>query len=199
MLTSILVLVEMEKTNMNLVETLLSRKSHNKLVGPAPSESQVKMMMQVALRAPDHAQLRPWRYQIYSGESLNQLSKHFVNASLAENSALDEVQLAKIANKPLRAPMVIVASVIQVEHRKVPPVEQLLSAGASVQNLLMAAHFMQIGAIWRTGGLCFNRHLMSLLGFTDNQSIVGFIYLGQEQPPKRPIPVIEQADYVKWQ
>jgi len=183
---------------MNPVETLLCRKSHNKLTGPAPTKAQVKTMMQAALRAPDHAKLRPWRYQVFSGESLNRLSNYFVGASLAENSELDEIRIAKIAAKPLRAPMVIVASVIQIEHKKVPPVEQLLSAGASVQNLLMTAHFLQLGAIWRTGGLCFNRHLMDLLGYAENQSIVGFIYLGQEQGSKRAVPQIDQDDFVEW-
>ena len=183
---------------MSPIETLLNRKSHNKLVGPAPTEAQVKTMMQAALRAPDHAKLRPWRYQVFTGDSLNQLSSHFVNASLADNSALDQSQIEKIAAKPLRAPMVIVASVVQIEHKKVPHVEQMLSAGASVQNLLMVAHFMQIGAIWRTGGLCFNRHLMDLLDFAENQSIVGFIYLGQEEGDKRAVPQIEQDEFVEW-
>ncbi len=183
---------------MNPIKTLLCRKSHNKLVGPAPTKSQVKTMMQAALRAPDHAQLRPWRYQIFCDKSLKRLSSHFVSASLSENPLLDKNQIAKIAAKPLRAPTVIVASMLQIKHKKVPHIEQVLSVGASVQNILMTAHFMQIGAIWRTGDLCFNRHLMDLLSFAENQSIVGFIYLGQEEGDKRAIPHIEQKEFVEW-
>jgi nitroreductase len=183
---------------MSPLETLLSRKSHNKLISPAPSKSQVETMMQAALRAPDHAQLKPWRYQVFTGSALTQLGEHFVVASLFVNPDLTADKIKKIRNKPLRAPMIIVASVNLVEHKKVPQVEQMLSAGASAQNLIMAAHFMKIGAIWRTGDLAFSRKLMDELGLTKNESIVGFIYLGQEEGTKKPVPLVEQADFVEW-
>ncbi len=92
--------------------------------------------------------------------------------------------------------MVVVASVCVVEHPKVPEIEQHLSAGASVQNLLMAAHFQGIGAIWRTGSLAFNSHLMKLLEFSENESIVGFIYLGTEEGEKRKVKPFEMSDFV---
>lgn len=183
---------------MNPIETLLSRKSHNKLTAPAPNKEQIQIMMQAALRAPDHAQLKPWHYRIYTGDSLVKLGEHFVTASLEENPELSNDKIEKIRNKPLRAPMLIVASVKIVEHRKVPEIEQVLSAGASVQNLLMAAHFLDVGAIWRTGNLAFNRKLMELLGFDENESIVGFVYLGQESGDKKPVPEVEQAGFVEW-
>jgi len=183
---------------MNPLETLLTRKSHNKLTQPAPTEAQVKILMQAALRAADHAQLKPWHYRIYTDESLRQLGEHFVTATMSIDPDCSIEKQDKIRKKPLRAPMVIVATVKIVEHRKVPEIEQILSAGASVQNLIMAAHFQQIGAIWRTGDLAFNRKLMDLIGLEGNESIVGFVYLGQELGDKKPVPNVEQADFVEW-
>ncbi len=180
------------------LDILLKRKSHNKLVLPAPTSKQVQDMMQAALRAPDHAQLKPWRYLIYRGESLKRLGEYFVRASLLKEPALSEDKQDRIANKPLRAPMVMIAIIRLVEHRKVPEIEQILSAGASVQNLIMAAHFMNIGAIWRTGDLAFNRQLMDELGLSSNESIAGFIYLGQEEGVKKAVPQIDQSDFVEW-
>ncbi len=183
---------------MLVLEKLLNRKSHNKLIAPAPSKSQVEQIMKLALRAPDHAQLKPWRYQIFSDDSLIQLGESFAKASLLETPSLTSDQLNKIKSKPLRAPMVIVASVLITEHPKVPDIEQWLSAGASVQNLLMGAHLINIGAIWRTGSLCFNRHLMSLLGLETNESLVGFIYLGKEEGDKKLPKFVEQNEFVSW-
>ncbi len=183
---------------MPVLEKLMSRKSHNKLTAPAPSEKQVEQMMKLALRAPDHALLKPWRYQVFTGDSLFQLGEFFAKASELENPKLTSDQLDKIKSKPLRAPMVIVASVVIAEHPKVPEIEQYLSAGASVQNLLMSAHLMNIGAIWRTGSLCFNRHLMDLLGLQSNESLVGFIYLGQEEGDKKLPKFVEQREFVSW-
>jgi len=183
---------------MSAIEQLLSRKSHNRLIAPAPYADEIKIMMQAALRAPDHALLKPWRYRVFTGDSLHHLGEKFVKASTENNPNLTDDKLAKIKNKPLRAPMVIVASVVIKAHPKVPDIEQVLSAGASVQNLIMAAHFLNIGAIWRTGSLAFNRLLMDELGMDSNESIVGFIYLGQEEGDKKPVPTIEQESFVQW-
>ena len=183
---------------MSLFETLLARKSHNKLVAPAPTKEQVTELMKFALRAPDHALLKPWRYQVYSGDSLNQLGEFFADASKLEEPDIGAEKLEKLRKKPLRAPMVIIASVDIKEHPKVPEIEQFLSAGASAQNLLVGAHLMNIGAIWRTGSLCFNRYLMDLLGLNSNESLVGFIYLGTEEGDKKQPVFVDQDEFVTW-
>ncbi|WP_196138026.1 nitroreductase [Aliikangiella sp. G2MR2-5] len=181
------------------LELLHSRQSHNKLVAPAPTKEQLSNMFKAALRAPDHALLKPWRFRVFEGKSLDRLGELFVKASLEENSELSEAKLEKIKNKPHRAPMVIIASAVLKEHPKVPHVEQILSTGASVQNLLMAAHFQGIGAMWRTGGLAFNHCLMDLLGLDQDEVIVGFVYLGKEEGDKRklkPTPHEEHIFYI---
>ena len=183
---------------MSLIDKLLTRKSHNKLIAPAPTEEQVKQMIKLALRAPDHALLKPWRFQIYSGDSLIELGENFAKASQMADPEMTKEKLEKIKNKPLRAPMLIIASVVIESHPKVPEIEQYLSAGASVQNLLIGAHLINIGAMWRTGSLCFNRHLMELLGYESNEFIVGFIYLGHEDGEKRAPKHPELAKFVDW-
>ena len=181
---------------MNPLELLLTRKSHNKLMKPAPNEQQLEIMFKAALRAPDHALLRPWQYRVYEGEGLDKLGHYFAEATLSTEPELTPEKLDRIRNKPHRAPMVIVASVVIKEHSKVPRVEQVLSAGASVQNLLMAAHFQKIGAIWRTGNLAFNSKLMRLIGLSKTEEIVGFIYLGTEDGEKRKAKDFDISDFV---
>ncbi|MGX5201970.1 nitroreductase family protein [Aliikangiella sp. IMCC44632] len=175
---------------MSALELLLSRKSHNKLTLPAPNNEQLEYIFKVALRAPDHALLKPWRYRVYQGQALHQLGDYFYQAAKLANPDLAVEKLEKMKTKPLRAPMVIVASVVIKEHPKVPKIEQILSGGASVQNLIMAAHFLGLGAMWRTGGMAFNPHLTQLLNFEASEILTGFIYLGTEEGEKRvPKPV----------
>jgi len=184
------------------LELLTTRKSHNKLVGLALSRQQLEWLFRAAFRAADHAQLRPWRYQVYSGQSLDKLGDYFVQASLNEaannGSSLNDEQQLKIKNKAKRAPTVIVAYLSPKQHPKVPQVEQILSLGASIQNLLNAAHFIGIGAIWRSGKLCFNPKLANLLGLSDSEKIHGFIYLGEEEGVKRPLPEFDQCELVRY-
>ncbi|MDQ7049765.1 MAG: nitroreductase [Enterobacterales bacterium] len=181
------------------LDLLLKRKSHNRLGGQALTKEQLETLFQAAFRAPDHAQLKPWRYQVYSGQSLAKLGDYFIEASKAESETqLTSEQLEKIHNKALRAPTLIVAYLSPKEHPKVPHVEQVLSLGASIQNLLMAAHFLGVGAIWRSGKLCFNPHLAKLLGLKTHESLLGFIYLGEKEGTKRPVPEVEQSQLVSY-
>ncbi|TQV77579.1 nitroreductase [Aliikangiella marina] len=175
---------------------LLSRKSHNKLVAPAPIDEQLEVMFRAALRAPDHALLKPWRYRVFEGEALHELATHMVTAAAHDDPEISEDKLAKLKTKPFRAPMVIVASVVIQEHPKVPEIEQILSGGASVQNLLMAAHFQGVGAMWRTGSLAFSQKMMDLLGFEDKETLIGFVYLGTEEGDKRQARISEIEEHV---
>ena len=181
---------------MQPLDLLLTRKSHNKLTAPAPTSEQLEVMFQAALRAPDHALLRPWRYRVFENEALQELGDKFVQAMQLSGQELPPEKIDKIKAKPLRAPMVIVASVVLQEHPKVPHIEQILSAGASVQNLLMAAHFQNVGAMWRTGDIAFNDHLMKLLEFEADEIIVGFVYLGTEEGEKRKAKPFMIEDFV---
>lgn len=180
------------------LELLLSRKSHNRLVSPAPTKEQVFELFKLALRAPDHALLKPWRYLVFSEDALATLGDYFVESSLLENPEISEDKLERIRNKPKRAPMVIVSIATIKQHKNVPEIEQILSSGAAVQNLIMGAHLQGLGAIWRTGGLAFSRDLMTRLGLSSSEQITGFIYLGQEEGNKAKVKHPEISEFVEW-
>ncbi|WP_258054256.1 nitroreductase family protein, partial [Pseudomonas aeruginosa] len=53
---------------MEALDALLTRVSHARLSDPAPSPEQLDRLFRVALRAPDHGQLRPWRFILVEGK-----------------------------------------------------------------------------------------------------------------------------------
>ena len=72
------------------------------------------------------------------------------------------------------------------ENHKVPVWEQVLAVGAAVQNIMVAAHALGLGAMWRTGDLANDPSVKAKLGFAAKDQVVGFIYLGTPAtPPKR--------------
>lgn len=162
-----------------MLDKIINRVSCGRLEAPAPSRDEMNKMFQAALRAPDHKGLKPWHYIVFEGETqLNQLANCYLEASLKENSDLEESKKERTLSLPHRAPMVVVAVAKSNGHEKVPHVEEVLSAGAGVQNLILGAFDLGYGAFWRSGPLCFNPHLKSLLGLDNEDTIVGFIYLG---------------------
>ena len=70
-----------------------------------------------------------------------------------------------------------------------PELEQLLSTGAGVMNLLNAFHAQGYGAMWLTGGNAYDPEIAAALGFGSNESCLGFVYVGSvdsaDLPPPR--------------
>ena len=83
------------------------------------------------------------------------------------------------------------------EHPKVPVIEQIMSAAASAQMMVTAAHAQGIGAIWRSGDVMFEETMKSGLNLKDNESIVAFIYLGTIKSQKALVELNSQ-DFVEY-
>ena len=182
---------------MKALEALHSRNSAPRLTGEV-SESHLGNILKAGLRAPDHAQLRPWRVLVIDGKARDKLGALFAQAKLARDPDQTPEQLAKIKGKPLRAPLVIVVAAKIVEHVKVPEIEQLLSAGACAQNMLLAAHAQGLGAMWRTGEMAYDPLVHKGLGFEDNEKIVGFLYVGEIDGRTKEISELDVSRFVSW-
>lgn len=179
------------------IDVLIQRVSRGQLEAPAPTQEQLELIKQSALRAADHRQLRPWRFLVIEGEGLQALGQLFLQAKQQDNPDLSPEDQQRSQSLPLRAPMIIVAIASLVHDPKVPEVEQLLSAGAAVQNMLNAAFAQGVGAMWRTGDLASHPHVCQGLGLADNETIVGFLYLGSPKGATREPPQLNSADFFK--
>ena len=89
---------------MDALVALTQRVSVSRLVEPAPSAEQRELLFKAALRAPDHAQLRPWRFLSIEGDARQRLGELFVRA-LQESPETAPAALDKALAAPLRAPL----------------------------------------------------------------------------------------------
>ena len=184
---------------MDALEALHTRVSVGRLGGEPPSGEVLEQICRAALRAPDHAMLRPWRFLRIAGEGRERLGDLFVKATRHDEPEASQAALNKAAGKPLRAPMIIVAIARKQPHDKVPEVEQVISAGAAVQNMLIACHALGVGAMWRTGGMAYHAIVEQGLGLDVGESIVGFLYAGEIEGRIKPVPELEVGDYfAEW-
>ncbi|MCB1755141.1 MAG: nitroreductase [Gammaproteobacteria bacterium] len=149
------------------------------LTEPAPNRAELREMIKAAVAAPDHAALQPWRFILIEGEARRKLGDIFADATRAREPDMDEEKIERQREKPLRAPMIItVVCKITENHPKTPEIEQLLSAGAAAQQLMLAANALGYDAIWLTGPNSADETVKTALGITRKDRIVGFIYLG---------------------
>lgn len=182
---------------MDALEALHQRVSVPRLVGPAPTDAQCQALFKAALRAPDHAWLRPWRFLLLEQQGLVALGEVFVEAALQLEPDLSQEALTRLRGLPQRAPLIIVAVSRHTEHPKVPVKEQDMSCAVAVGNMLVAAHAMGLGAVWRTGELAYSRHVCSRLGLANNEHIIAFLYLGHPAGAVKSVPDLLVQDFVQ--
>jgi nitroreductase len=183
---------------MNALEALHSRGSLGKLSEPAPRGEALDNMLKAALRASDHQRLRPWRFLLIEGEAREKLGQIFAEAALATDPGLSSEKQTEIAAKALRAPLIVVVVARVREHPKVPDIEQLLSAGAAAQLMLVAAHAQGFAGIWRTGGVAYDPRVALRLGLESGDRIVGFLYLGTASAQKKIVETDPAEFTVHW-
>lgn len=185
---------------MEALDALHNRVSHARLGEPAPSAEQLDGLFRAALRAPDHGQLRPWRFLTVKGDARARLGDLFARALQAQQPDAAPEALDKARAMPLRAPTLVVAVARLQEHPKVPEIEQWLAAGCAAYGIIEAAYAQGLGAMWRTGAMAFDPFVREGLGLAANERIVGFIYLGTPIGElRRPTPLDPAAFVSAWQ
>ena len=181
---------------MDALDALLNRVSVPRLREPAPDAAQRELMFRAALRAPDHGQLRPWRFLTIEGAAREELGELFARALTAGAGEVGAEALAKARAMPLRAPLLVVAIARLQAHPKVPPQEQVIAAGCAAHAILLAAHVQGVGAVWRTGELAYNAQVAAGLGLASDERIIGFLYLGTPERELRTPAQLDVADFV---
>lgn len=179
---------------MDAIELLATRASNGKLVEPAPDDATLDAILEHALRAPDHASLRPWRIFVLRGDAREKLGDLF-----AEVEDGDDEKKERARRKPLRAPLVIVVAATPRLHPKAPEIEQILSAGAVAHGILLGLHARGFAGMWRTGAPAYDVRVKEALGLRAEDHIVAFVYAGSAALPAPAITRPSIADHVeRW-
>ena len=180
----------------NTIDLLLTRRSVSakNMQGPGPNPEQLQQILAAAHRVPDHGKLGPWRFVVFQGDAREAFGIELQKIFAAENPEAKDKLIAFQAQQLLRAPLVIaVISSVDKDH-KVPEWEQVLSAGASCQNILVAANALGFGAQWLSEWYSYNNQVKALLGASSEDQIAGFIYIGsyEEKPEERVRPSLDE-------
>ena len=183
---------------METLKALHTRNSVTSLSEPAPTQEEMELVFQAALRAPDHAWLRPWRFIEVTGEGRKKLGYAFLKTAKEQNEDLSEVLIEKAKKSPYRAPMVLVLIADIKEHPKVPEIEQIISTGAAAQNMLLALHDLGYAAVWRTGSMAFNSEITKYMELPETNRIIGYLYVGTPDGRVKEIPSLDTKEFVTY-
>lgn len=185
------------------LEALLSRRSLSPrlLVEPAPRGDDLAAILDAAVRAPDHGDLRPWRFVLVEGEARARLGEVFARARAIREPGVSEIELEKERRKPLRAPLLmLVAAVLDPANAKIRIIDRVLAAGAAAMNVMNAAHMLGYAGMWLTGDNSHDPNVKRALGLDPQDEIVGSLYLGTPSEAPKPKQRPQGLDFaIRWQ
>ncbi len=167
--------------------------SPKRLAEPAPTDTQLQAMLGAAAAAPDHGELTPWRFIIVPVDQRHRLADAFAQALIDRDAAATAEQIESARAKAHRAPLLLVA-IARLGPREpdTPTLERMLSMGAAIQNLLLAAHAMGYGVGLTSGQAMRSPALARLCALAEGEVPVCCVNIGsvtQRKPPKRVRPV----------
>jgi len=179
------------------LELLRTRRSSRiiDLVEPAPSAQELDTILTIAARVPDHGKLVPWRFIVFEGEGRARAGEAFAQVLAAKDPQADDKRLADERNRFLRVPLVVGVISSAAPHVKIPEWEQLLSAAACCQNLLLATLALGYGATWISEWPTYDAAARAALGLAEHERVAGFIYMGTptQKLEDRPRPELAQV------
>lgn len=185
-----------------ILEALEARHSMPRMQEVLPPRELVARVLQAAAWAPNHHRTEPWRFFVLAGRAREELGQVFAQSlrSRMQDPEATESQaaLAKERQKPLRAPVVVVVATVPSTNPKAEEIEDIAATAAAVQNVLLAAESVGLGAMWRTGAPAGDPAVKHHLGLPDAATIVAFVYLGYPD-----VPVLRQKQrrvdqYTAW-
>ncbi len=167
------------------------------LDSPGPDRAQLREMLTIASRVPDHGKLAPWRFELWTRDARKmmhgKLAELLMSMELPAGAPTEKSKMQQGSDKILHAPCVVAVISRAADHPKIPKWEQVLSAGAVCQNLLMAANAHGFEAQWLTAWYIYEDRARPILGLSDGEQIAGIIHIGSCNTPKseRPRPDLD--------
>lgn len=153
---------------------------------PGPTDAELALMLQAALRAPDHGELRPWRFKLVRGEARARMAQLFADA--ARRAGKDEAGAQLDAERALKPPLsVAVLARIDLGHPQVPAHEQWAALGGALAQFLSAAHVLGYGAKMLSGAKVRDAALQAAF-CEPGETLVGWVAMGTPLRPAKPRP-----------
>lgn len=185
----------------SLIDFLSTRRSPPiaELGEPGPSEEEIRTLLTIATRVPDHGRLTPWRFILYRGEARLRAGELLAQRAQEREGPLPPARLEQEKSRFSRAPLVVGVVHSPKESRKIPQWEMLLSGAAAAMNLVIAAGALGYGAHWITNWYSDDEEGRRMLGLAPDERVIGFVHIGTftGQVADRPRPDIESlvSDY----
>lgn len=128
--------------------------------------------------APTHKKTEPWRFKVFKGKRLNDLSDYLGNY-YKENTPeekFSEAKYKKTIQKPLKSGCVVAICMYNDPKVSIPEWEEVAAVACAVQNMWLSCSVLNIGCYWSSPKSIINAN--EFLGLDENEKCLGLFYMG---------------------
>lgn len=161
-----------------LLGALRERRTIGRVKGEEVPRELIEQLLEAATWAPSHHNTQPWKFVVMTGEGRRLLGEGYANVYSATTGDQDVEKREKEVKKAFRAPVVIAAICSPSDDPRAVLAEEVAATHAAVQNVLLAAHALGLGAIWRSGAPLYHEAMHQQFKLREDEQLVGFIYVG---------------------
>ncbi|WP_411842559.1 nitroreductase [Salinicoccus sp. HZC-1] len=187
---------------MNVSEAIRERRSLGKLKDTPVDKEKIEQMLESAVWAPNHHLTEPWKFFVLSGAGRNPLSRALKEAARGRvedpESEAGQKRIEKISSKPFAAPTVIVVTLSPSDSPKAIYIEDVCAVAAATQNMLLTAHTLGLGAIWRSGPIHNTPEVKALFDLREDEEILGLVFVGEPDMVKENVKRIPFNEKTTW-
>ena len=165
-------------------------------------DSAIEQLLLLADHAPTHGRTEPWRFKVYTKDALEAFCQQHAQLYWDHTDEATRTISKRdgLLNPATKASHLIIVIMRRTRDTKIPMMEEYAATAAAVQNMLLGAEALNIAAIWNTGGMALKPEMKTMLHLTEEDHILGFIYLGytdeDKRPPMRNIPIDQKIHWV---
>ena len=152
--------------------------------GKPVDDAIIQQILENATWAPNHGNLQPWQFVVFSGEGLKKLAR-FQSELYKESSGekFKEGTYQNLQANPLKASHVIALCMKRDPNKKFPEVEEMAAVATAVQNIYLSVTVYGLGGYWTTGGITYNEKAKPFFGLGEEDKLMGFFYVGHIAVP----------------
>lgn len=163
-------------------QNILNRRNikPEKMNGKQIDEAIIAELLELANWAPTHKLTEPWRFVVFTEESLAKFASY--HALLYKQETPKEKYLQKkfdrLLSRAQNASHIIAVVNKRDEKARVPELEELAATSIAVQNIWLGATALDIACYWGSGAMTYHPAMKEHLGFNASDQVLGLFYLG---------------------
>lgn len=162
---------------------------------PIPNEI-IWELLENANHAPTHRLTEPWRFKVFKEEGKARLGAFLADKYKQITPDYNPSKLEKIRGNAEKSGAMIAIILHRDPQERIPEWEEIAAVACAVENIWIGLRQYDLGGYWSSPAL--TKYLGELVELKENESCIGFFYLGYCETNNRIVVKKSIKDKVEW-